>query len=125
MTDTQDATRRAIVQLVEDLTSGSRDAAGSRCAPEARWWLPLDGADDLPAVRACDRLAGLLASADSVEVAALIVAPEGGRAVVELSVTPSGASQPTTATSVLRMDGGLVLEGATYLDVAAWAGSLA
>lgn len=125
MTDAQDATRRAMVQLVEDLTGGRHDAVASRCAAEASWWLPLDGGDALPAAQAGARLAGLLTSAESVEVSALIVAPDGTRAVVELNATPHGAPQPTTATSVLRLDGGLVSEGATYLDVAAWSGSLA
>lgn len=125
MTDGRDPTRRSVLQLVEDLRQGRLDDAESRCAPAARWWLPLDGADELAAAAACTRLAALLTSAVEVDVAALIVAPEGGRAVVELNATPRGVPQPTTVTMVLQVDGGLVVGGKAYLDVAAWTRNLA
>jgi ketosteroid isomerase-like protein len=122
MTNAREAARRSVLQLVEELATGRADAAQSRCDPDARWWLPLDGADELPAAQACARLAHRLTSAGSVEVEALVVAPDGKHAVVELRATVDGGSETTTVTSVLRMNGALVTAGRTYVDVAAWGG---
>jgi ketosteroid isomerase-like protein len=121
----QDMARRAVVQVMYELADGDARAASARCAPDARWWLPFDWAAELRGPDACARLAGLFAAATSVRVETVVVSPGGERAVVEVSAIPHVAIGRTAATSVLRLQGGLITDGRTYLDVAAWAGDVA
>lgn len=50
----------------------------------------------------------------------IIMSHDGEVAVVEQVVCPPGRADRTTVTSVVRMRAGLVAEGRTYADVAAW-----
>jgi hypothetical protein len=120
MSDGHDHRREVLAHLFAQLTAGSGAGLRAACAPEVSWWLPLDGSEHRGVADVEGALLHTFADRGA-ELQSMILSADGSSAVLE-HLLHLAAGHTTPATSVLTLSQDRVVEGRTYLDVAAWAG---
>lgn len=118
MASSHEDQRALLARAFDDLGRGDGSSLRDISAPDVRWWLPLGDTEhqDIAAVegalvRTLGGKAGVLQS--------VVLSADARSAVVE-QVLQIGEGATTPATSVLTLREGMVVEGRTYLDTAAW-----
>ena len=120
MIGTHDHQRALLARAFDDLGHGDAAALRGICAPDASWWLPLEGPEPRGISEVADALVSLLAGKEAATQAVVLGADSRSAVVEQLVRNPKGASTPVT--SVLTLHDGVLTAGRTYLDVAAWRG---
>jgi ketosteroid isomerase-like protein len=118
-----DHLRDVVVRVATALSSNQAGVLERHCAPQARWWTPLEPAwVEGPA--AVDRAArapfGTALDQVRSTIESVVVSEEKGMAVVELSVPASNGSGTAPVTLVMHIDDGRLVSGLTYLDIRAF-----
>lgn len=118
MASSHEDQRALITRVFDDLGRGTGSSLRDLSAPDVRWWLPLGDAEhhDIAAVE--EALVRTLGGKASL-LQSVILSADAGSAVVE-QMLQVGEGATTPATSVLTLREGIVVEGRTYLDTAAW-----
>lgn len=117
MTHGHEHQREVLAHLFADLAAGSGAALRAACAPDVSWWLPFG--DQHHGVAEVERALLPMFSGTTAQLQCVILSADGSSAVLE-HLLHLEERRTTPATSVVTVREDRVVEGRTYLDVAAW-----
>ena len=120
MPHSQEHQRELIVRIFEELGRGTGTSLRDASTADISWWLPL-GTTEHRGVTDVERALVTTLAGRQAQLQCVVLGADARSAVVEqLLGCADGGTTP--ATSVLTLRDGAVVEGRTYLDVAAWGG---
>jgi ketosteroid isomerase-like protein len=120
MAGSHEQQRERLARVFDDLARGNGSSLRDASAPDLSWWLPLGRTEHRGIAEVEETLVRTLAG-HAATLQSVVLGADGGSAVVE-QVLQVGEGSRTPATSVLTLRDGMVQQGRTYLDVAAWGG---
>jgi hypothetical protein len=120
MEDARTQARQCLQRFTSAWLERDRGALAETLLPSVHWWSPVSPDDLTGAEPVGTHLDALLRDVEPpVTITALIVNDDGTRGVVEAVSSDGEGGRPTPLTSVIRLSGGKVADGRTYIDVRA------